>query len=51
MVGFDGETLTAALAIVMVLFALFGLGIGDIQLAGIAFFVVALLIFAREEYF
>jgi hypothetical protein len=51
MVGFDAETITAALAVVMFLFALFGLTTGDIQLAGIAFFVVALLIFAREEYF
>lgn len=51
MVGLDGETAVAAFAILMFLVGMFGLTGGDVQLAGISFFVVALLIYTRETRF
>lgn len=51
MVEINARALTTVAAVVMFVISLLALASGDMQLAGIAFFVVALLIFAREEYF
>ncbi|MDG5774883.1 hypothetical protein VB773_15490 [Haloarculaceae archaeon H-GB2-1] len=50
MVGFDLRTLTAVFAVVLMGIALLALSAGNIQVAGLSFLSVSLLIYGREQY-